>query len=361
MQASALSSNSLKLRLRHVDAFYSFCDETYGMDTFDAAISARDAGLVSQMVEAFFHHLTSVPDYKTTTVQRWETVRTFVQYLARLRAPASPDWSALSSFLFGIGKIRMPLSGRVRFIRALPAETLADLLDVAHFQSDRNPFKSGNRVRNWLALNLMLLAGLRRGEVLILSVDSLKREFDPKHQRTRYYLVVKESQEHDPRTNTPSIKTERSHRRVPVSKSLADLWDHYLEEHRCGSEEHSFLLTSRKGRPWAAESLADMVALLSGALSQSARDKLFNVTGGKEAVSAHDFRHTCATVRYRQWIAQPDMSKELAMQHMRAFFGWSYGSTMPEHYARAAIEEDLAARWDELFDTRLNLLRSLAK
>ena len=356
--AAGLSKNTFRLKLRHIDAFYQFCDERFGTDAFDSAISERDAQAVSQMLEAFFHELTGRPNYNSTDVQRWDMVRDFVQHLARLRAPSDPAWSALSSFLYGMGRIRLPLAGQVQFIRALPRETLEDLLEVAHPTSARNPFRGEvNRIRNWLAINLMLLTGLRRGEALILSVNSLKREFDAKRGEMRGYLQIEESHEYDPRTTTPSLKTARSFRRVPVSKSLSDLWDLYVQDYRSDSEEHGFLLSSREGKPWAAESLTAMMSRLSGALSPDARDRFFERSGGKETVSAHDLRHTCATARYQQLVGVPNSNSELVMQQMRAFFGWSYASKMPEHYARAAIEEDLAARWDDLFDARVSLLR----
>jgi hypothetical protein len=51
--------------------------------------------------------------------------------------------------------------------------------------------------------------------------------------------------------------------------------------------------------------------------------------------------------------------RELALQRMRAFFGWSVKSSMPDHYARAAVHEDLMRTWNALFDNRVGLLRGL--
>jgi hypothetical protein len=53
--------------------------------------------------------------------------------------------------------------------------------------------------------------------------------------------------------------------------------------------------------------------------------------------------------------------RELAMQRMRAFFGWTPESEMPEHYARAAIHDDLMKTWNALFDERIMTLRGLSK
>jgi hypothetical protein len=49
--------------------------------------------------------------------------------------------------------------------------------------------------------------------------------------------------------------------------------------------------------------------------------------------------------------------RDLAFQRMRAFFGWSVRSSMPDHYARAAIQDDLLRTWNAVFDHRVSLLR----
>lgn len=53
-------------------------------------------------------------------------------------------------------------------------------------------------------------------------------------------------------------------------------------------------------------------------------------------------------------------NRELAIQRMRAFFGWSVKSAMPEHYARAAIQDDLMQAWNKLFAEKTSLLRGIS-
>ena len=83
LHPQAHSENTRKLRLRHLDVFYQFCDQRFGFDSFDEAISERSAARTQDMIEAFYFDLTSDPQYNTTVVQRWNTVRNFVQVLAR--------------------------------------------------------------------------------------------------------------------------------------------------------------------------------------------------------------------------------------------------------------------------------------
>lgn len=356
---SSLSYNTQKTRLRHLDAFYQFVDERYGADALDDAISSRDAERVQLYVEGFYYALTSDAPHTTTSVQRWEAVRAFVQHTARRLAISHRSWQAFSAFLLAMGKLRNPNHNRPKFVRAVPAVTLLDLLAVAEPGSPRNPYKAeAVRWRNWLIVNLLLLAGLRRGEVLLLKADSLKRDVDPDTGEWVQWLDVTACDEADQRTTKPSIKTPRSHRQIPVSTDLADLYEYYASCHRHVGCNHSFLLTAATGPPLSAESLTRMLERVSAVLSPQAVLRLAERKGGRKGVSPHDLRHTCATARFSMYMAQ-DPNRDLALQRMRAFFGWAPESIMPEHYARAAVQEDILRTWSDLFDSRAALLRKV--
>ena len=228
LTSSSQATSTRKLYLQHLDSFYRYCDERFGADAFDEGMSTRDAEGVMLMVESFYLTTTSDPAYNTTDVQRWGVVRAFVQSLAKRLAPSNPEWAAAASMLAAMGRMRAPRLGGFRFIRALPKTTLLDLLEVAHPSSPRNPFKGyQTRVRNWLIVNLMLLAGLRRGEALLLACDSLKEDVDPESGEVVRWLDITTVFENDPRSTTPRIKTLESHRQIPVSEDLALLYQHH--------------------------------------------------------------------------------------------------------------------------------------
>lgn len=358
-QGHALAVNTRKTKLRHIDAFYSFCDDRFGLDSFDFAVSHRDAVSTQKLVEAFYLELTSTPDYTTTAVQRWDAVREFVRHLSRQRAPSSQAWRSLSSTLGAMGRIRKPHRGRFRFIRAIPVGTLIDLLDVANPESDRNPFHDELvQTRNWLIVNLLLLAGLRRGELMLLECGSLKSDVDLETCEVVYWLDVTTTTEHDPRSSSPSMKTEHSHRQVPISADLAFLFEQYVSEYRHNGKEHGLLLTAMNGAPLSAEAITKVFTKLSSAISSELLSRFTERSGGKGRISPHDLRHTCATARYSMFMAH-EPNRDLTFQRLRAFFGWSAQSSMPEHYARAAIQEDLLRIWGQLFDTRTSILRGL--
>ncbi len=356
-QGHALAENTRKTTLRHLDVFYSFCDERYGMNSFDSAVSERDAVKTQAQVEAFYLNLTSAANYSTTAVQRWDAVRGFVTHLASHRSASSEAWRSLRLTLSVMGRMRKPRKGRIRFIRSIPASTLVDLLEVGSPTSDRNPFQ-GERIRerNWLIVNMLLLVGLRRSELMLLTCDALKSDVDVQSQIPVYWLDVTTTEEPEIRSTAPSMKTEQAHRQVPISPNLANLYQQYIAEFRYDSPEHGFAFTAATGAPLSAEAVTKIFHALSRAISPKALRRFSDSAGGKAHISPHDLRHTCATASYAMYMAQ-DQNRELTLQRMRAFFGWSVKSTMPEHYARAAIQEDLMQAWGHLFDSKVRILR----
>ena len=51
----------------------------------------------------------------------------------------------------------------------------------------------------------------------------------------------------------------------------------------------------------------------------------------------------------------------VALQQLRAFFGWSKESDMPLRYAKAVFEDRLATVWNDTFDERVAIVRSLPR
>ncbi|MCP3725439.1 site-specific integrase [Paraburkholderia sp. CNPSo 3272] len=354
------AENTQLTRLRHLDRLYLYCDNRFGVEALDIALGDANAWLVHVMVNDFYVELTSNKEYTFADVQCWDAVRMFILHFARHWAVASEEWRAVVSALTGTGRMREPKRGRLKFIRALPDVTLTELLAVAEPGASRNPFESfAIQVRNWLVVLLLLLCGLRRGEALLLTVDSLKHDLDRQSGEVKYWLDVTTTDDEDRRSSKPGIKTSDSHRQVPISGDLASLIEMYAAEHRRDDGESRFLLTSDDGVELSAESVNKLLAQLSAAILPAALQRFTERTGGKKRISAHDLRHTCATVRYGLLIAA-DPDRELAFQRMRAFFGWAIESDMPAVYARAAIEDDLMKSWSDVFDKRVGVLRGVA-
>lgn len=357
--AHSLATSTRKDALRHVDSFYQFSDQRLGVDGLDNAIGQADTKVIVDLLQAYYMELSARPEHSSYAVKRWDVARGFIKDLCVHRSQMGGDWHEVERICTAFPPIRASKKKQFRFIRALPATVLADILAILSPESDRNPFKSELvRWRNWLLVHMLLLMGLRRSECLVLPVDALKQGVDPKTGDVRWWLnVVEHTDDEDSRFTKPSIKNPQSRRQLPVSPSLARLIEFYVENWR-GAPEHAFLFTSRGGSPLSVESINHLLMVSSACLGERVVKELTDRTGGKKRISPHDFRHTCAVIRLKQFL-ELGVSHEEMMQRMRAFFGWAYESEMPLHYAKAAYEERLADVWGDTFDEHTNILRSL--
>lgn len=361
-QGQALAENTLKQRLRYIDRLYLYCDERFGKQALDNAFGSKDRKQLHEMFDAFFVLLTSKSVISTADVASWDAASAFFHFFAKHWAVNDPQWRTLQTAVPQIGAVRASKKGKVRFTRSLPDVTVRELLSMAEPGASANPFVTpAIQVRNWLLILLMLLVGLRRGEALLLTLDSLKQDLNMETSKIQYWLDVTDTAEEDDdyvdtRATRPSIKTNASHRQVPISDDLAQLIERYISEYRVESSEHQFLITSKDGEPLSAEAISKALRDYSTAMQPTAI-KTFQQRTKKKHISSHDLRHTCACVRYVLFLS--DGVKEKAMARMRVFFGWSAESNMPEIYARAAIEDDVKNSVAKTFDTMLNSLRGL--
>jgi integrase len=137
---------------------------------------------------------------------------------------------------------------------------------------------------------------------------------------------------------------------------MARLVQTYADNYR-GRPEHPYLINSSMNRPLATESLTKAFRTISAALPEPVSRELFDRCN-KTSITPHDLRHTCAVVRLNQLLSGGDHMDE-SLQKMRTFFGWSRTSLMPTRYSRAVFEDRLANVWNDSFDEKLALIRSI--
>jgi len=163
----------------------------------------------------------------------------------------------------------------------------------------------------------------------------------------------------DPRALTPALKNANAIRQIPVTDRVAALIRDFSSRSRREKNDTGALFVSNRGRPLSKRMLESVMARADAALSQSARDLLIDQRGRNAAkFTAHDLRHTCAVTRLNA-LRSHGISEEEALSKLRVFFGWSHGSQMPRHYARAYWESALGHIWDDAFDDHLEALREV--
>lgn len=362
---SELARSTLTGNLRHIDALYAHAD-SLGVN-LDDAMANLDLPVLHEVLGSFFAVLRNVPHPTENSNKRWDIAYSFVgKTIEKLRfAPslggvfqdAGQKILALDNLYMGL-RPHGKLQGRP--IRAIPRAVLAELFEAATPGSATNPFvRLDTQWRVYCLFVLYLFQGLRRAEPLLLQADFLATEREVSTGERRWRMSVKTANDlEDLRASLPSIKTPLSFRTLPVTQTTANVLVTYSENYR-GRVKHGFFMSSARGLPLSIEGVSKAMQKLSSTLSPESRSELQSLTG-TENIQVHALRHTCAVARYRQWT-KAGVPTDRAMENMRTFFGWAKNSQMPLLYAKAALDEALNESWLEIFDGRVELLRSLPR
>ncbi|MFM0441781.1 site-specific integrase [Paraburkholderia strydomiana] len=368
MAASELADSTHTKKLRYLEDLYQHAADLISPNALDDALSDLDADALAQILESWFVSIRNQPVVTGADEKRWQTGLEFVSSVVTWLSKSEAVDDRLQRIeqrlnrLSGLySQLHVRRDKAVEMVRSLPASTVEALYLLLDPNSPQNPFaREQTRWRVYVAFVLMLHQGLRRGEILLLPADAVKSAYDRKQQRTRFWLNVRENEyeeaEIDPRYSKPGIKNAHSLRQIPVSELTASVVQLYVENYR-DRPAHSYLLNSQFDTPLSTETLTKVFAQISRRLPREVLAELKDRTG-KDAITPHDLRHTCAVMRLHQLLERGDEMDE-ALQKMRTFFGWSKTSTMPARYARAVFEDRLASVWNDAFDDRVALLRAL--
>lgn len=354
-------------KLRYIESLYAFTDDLYGIGFLDDSLGRSDIAAIGDALEAYFIRLRNRPEVTSATEANWQTCLGFVKdTLMRLNknSPNSLGLENIESRLHHLdtlyGQLRLHKSRNPDILRSLPADVVSAMYELLNPKAIDNPFqRTRTRWNVFLIFMCLLHLGLRRGEILLLPVNAVKSAYDTKQGRTRYWLNVEQTEDlelHDSRQNKPGIKTADSIRQVPLSEITANLVQTYSENYR-GKPSHPFLLNTLWDTPLSHESLTHYFQKISQSLPTNAL-KILKFRSGRDSVTPHDLRHTCAVVRLNQLLSHGD-SMEEALQKMRVFFGWTKNSDMPRKYARAVFEDRISSIWSNAMDDRVEILRNI--
>jgi len=359
---SASADRTRQVHLTAIDRLYASAEVQLGADRLDDALTVGDFDVLEGILGGFLGTLRN--EGLIAGVGRadtWRSAMAFVGDIMRLRGGSSgEEIFAIETRLRRLERLYGRLSPTPPAtrapIRALPAIVVEDLYAQFDPTSPRNPFRSTPlKWRNFLIFLLLLHLGLRRGEVGLLPANAVKDEFDPSTGTERYWIDVEASDDHDPRYEAPSLKTETARRQLPLSREILKVHDIYVENYRVKSG-HPFLISSQQARPLSLRAFGYVFEAVTENLTGPARCALENRR--LDSVSAHDLRHTAAVLRLHRYV-EAGNDLPLAIEKLRVFFGWSYGSEMPRLYARAYFEPTLAEVWNDTFDRFVDTLRQV--
>ncbi len=182
---------------------------------------------------------------------------------------------------------------------------------------DTNPFSPKLQLRVWVCYLLMRDLGLRKGEVLKLTLEDLDAAMLKVRRRTN---------DPDPRNPIPKVKTRE--RALPIHDALRQAIRAYTSSNHEGRRRrgrYPFLITSSKGDPLSIAAFDDMWA----------RARKASPEIGK--LHPHVLRHTWAE-SFAVHLLKAE-GEEKALQLLREAGGWSSRSKTPFHYIQNALSQ----------------------
>jgi len=212
------------------------------------------------------------------------------------------------------------IGGRNAEVRGLTDDQFNLLREVIKPNTAENPFKKSTQFRNYVIVELMLAAGIRRGELLKLKLSDL-----PIGAKKTLSVVRSPDDKEDSRKNEPQVKTLE--REIPLSRSLTqDLWQ-YVDKHRKNGR-HKYLFTSyRDGSPLCSGGVNWIFSVLFKKFFLEFDTKLH------PHIMRYTFNDRLVRIAHeKKW----DYNRVVALQ--KYLNGWSENSKMPERYARREIE-----------------------
>lgn len=365
---NTLAEKTKSQKLRFIDTLYNYCENKFGYGSLDNALTYIKIDLITQICESYFIHLqnNTSDNNINVTETKWKASLDFLLNTLKMISKGNFDNDKINDLTNKFNKIerlysflRINKKKSLENIRSLPSELIEYLYYLLDPENQvNNPFKPlKTRWQTYIIFIMLLHLGLRRGELLSLPVNCIKFGYDNRLNDFRYWVNIENYHDDiDERYNKPSIKTITSYRQIPVSKSIVNLLEYYIREHR-GKSDHPFLFTSQKGFPLSMEMTNRLFIKISKFIPNHLKEKLFN-KNGKKNISPHNFRHTCAVVRLNQLLHSGDSMDE-ACAKLRLFFGWSRDSSMPHRYAKAVFEDRLSCIWNDRFDERTEIVRSI--
>jgi integrase len=263
------------------------------------------------------------------------------------------EWQTLSaSIAYQVARHRRKLrTGRVwtSAKKALGEEGIVQLFQLLNEQSPSNPFHKKLRLRNLLIAVFAYVYGMRRSEMLLLTLSDV----DYRAQRPTISIRRSPDNVDDPRDDVAAKTRDRV---LPMDEATAALVRRYVRGDRKSlalSKRSPFFFLSRDGTPLGTDGVGSMFKALAKAGPQL------------QFLTAHVLRHDwteSVKARARSLVASGALPDDLSKLVVNYMGGWSAQSEMADYYSQAAIEQQAAQIHRELsMDLGASLLPLLDK
>jgi len=231
--------------------------------------------------------------------------------------------------------------------KSLTEEMKEALYSIISPKAPETLFKGKDaQLRNFLIVHLLLNYGLRTGELLLLTLNSIKTDLKTRNT----YLVITDTQDRtDTRISRPQIKNVQSVRTILLDERDARFIGMYINNIRSQDSKSHMLFLSLQApyAPLSKSGLKKIIAVINEKM-KSKYPKFFDKSyvDSIDKISAHILRHTWAYMMlkhsYESGLSTYNKVKamESAVEILRKMAGWSLNSTMPYLYASRFISEN---------------------
>ena len=188
---NGLADTTIEKSLRYLESFYDYSDSNQYIGALDDAIGNIDLSALGTLLEGYFSSLQNKSEINGATQKKWDTAFRFVKDTLFLLSKNNQNIAELRKVETQVGRLES-LYSQLRIskrktqeaIRSLPANVIEYVYMMLDPLSEKNPFKREvTRWRVFIMFTLLLHQGLRRGELLCLSLDSIRSDFDAKSNR----------------------------------------------------------------------------------------------------------------------------------------------------------------------------------
>lgn len=213
---------------------------------------------------------------------------------------------------------------------SLSEEELNTISSVLHPASSSNPFKDENiRLRNYCIFHLAVEAWMRRSELALIETTDVQFGAEPT-VRVKWPSQNNLSK----RKDGAGFKTEA--RELPISENLARVLALYTNTARAsilppGVISTALFPSARDGRRLTTGAINTIFATVG---------RVPEVADIAKRIHPHGLRASGAD-EFRRHSGESLINASSMQDCMEYMGGWKPGSTMPRHYSRAAISEQV--------------------
>ena len=321
-----LSFSTLKRQLYVLNTFYNYC-ATRRIDLE----RLLETGSFNDVAKNFqdFSCYTSVQEINGKQIsaeslnQKIMTLKNYLFWVLNHCNSSNVDSYAFEIIKESVAMLQAKEQSSFYTYKSINKHNLIALKKYYQSSSKDNPFSPALQLRNFLIIEIMLMTGCRKSELLKLkTTDIIENE-------ESYYLNFQDNTI-DKNDNRPELGFKTYGRIIEIPKELWESINLYIDSSRRINHSvpmtHLYLFTSKINKP----------------ISVSSIDKTFSTLKSASSLlqlSAHSLRHTFVNDKLAYLIEKEKLDMEQALDILRYLCGWSNSSRMPERYARQYVSK----------------------